>query len=678
MPAEDKLLQLQGVYNTLYNSITRPDFKFAVTRYFIDEWVPLLGPSLAWLVVGLRQQCFWNQRRDWCIVDKATLARETVLDERTIERCFKKTYSPWFILEINHRYQYRTKIGKKVRDKNRYQILLDDPLAPRHQMGLAALLRQLAPTEADPLERVLKTVQTILALPDLADKITYTESVPSDLPRRTVLELATESVNLNLAEFAHDERLITLDQMCSRLYNLIVQPNKVYVGWQYFRLKWLPLLGHSLAWLIIHMRRHCYWDESSGELRDTMLAYKKDLAAAIGQTPRNLANLLENDYLPLFFTALNADPSPSGIDEGASIARNKPILYQIRMVDEPLTPEDQLQVAQDLRHQLNGSFYSRNPEHGQLNMFPALNFLSNRQKFAYGQSAEKMSPGESKKGRLDEDISEKMAQHVMSGIGKNAATFKDSLILSDSKKEQQQILPTTAAAKNEALQIILDDMAVQEPTRSRLLADPQLTVAKVGAWFLYAETQANLRDPQGYVIKRLLAHDSPPEKFLAFAKMDDSTWSLFERVAQQLRQGQLPQHALPPDLIDTFVSWVEVYEGLEPAQTRYLLSSMADSARLSHPTPNIQSSEPANPEQDAAYNVWQATLAQLQLQVPRQTFETWLRQTEVIDYRENVLVVDAKTAFAKDWLENRLLKVIEATLSSVIGVPTQVRFALAE
>lgn len=679
MPVEDKLLQLQGVYNTLYNSITRPDFKFAVTRYFIDEWVPLLGPSLAWLVVGLRQQCFWNQRRDWCIVDKATLARETVLDERTIERCFKKAFSPWFILEVSHRYQYRTKIGKKVRDKNRYQLLLDDPLSPRHQLGLAVLLRQMAPIEADPLDRVLQAIQAILALSDLAGKIAYTGPVPSDLPRRTVVELAAESVNLHLADFANDERVITLDQMCSRLYNLIVQPNKIYVGWQYFRLKWLPLLGHSLAWLIIHMRRHCYWDESSGELRDTLLAYKKDLAAAIGQTPRNLANLLENDYLPLFFTPLNADLSQNGADESSSVARNKPILYQIRMVDEPLTPEDQLQVAQDLRQQLNGSFYTRNPEHGQLNMFPALNFLSNRQKFAYGQSAEKMPPSESKKGRLDADISEKMAQHVIPDIGKNAATFKDSLILPDSKKELQQIPAMVAAAKNEALQTILDDLAVQEPIRSRLLADPHLTVANVGAWFLYAETQANLRDPQAYVIKRLLAHDPPPEKFLAFAKMDDATWSIFEELAQQLHHGQLPQKLLAPDLIDTFVSWAEIYEGMEPSQTRYWLSLAADSARLPNPTfSNVQSPESANLKQDVAHNFWRATLAQLQLQVPRQTFETWLKQTEVIDYCENVLVVDAKTAFAKDWLENRLVKVIEATLSSVIGMPTQVRFALAE
>jgi hypothetical protein len=41
-------------------------------------------------------------------------------------------------------------------------------------------------------------------------------------------------------------------------------------------------------------------------------------------------------------------------------------------------------------------------------------------------------------------------------------------------------------------------------------------------------------------------------------------------------------------------------------------------------------------------------------------------------------VIDAKSAFAKDWLENRLIKTIEAVLSGVVGEPTRVRFTLSE
>jgi chromosomal replication initiator protein len=79
-----------------------------------------------------------------------------------------------------------------------------------------------------------------------------------------------------------------------------------------------------------------------------------------------------------------------------------------------------------------------------------------------------------------------------------------------------------------------------------------------------------------------------------------------------------------------------------------------------------------------AHELWRTVLAQLQLQMTRQTFDTWLKPTEVLDYHEGVFVIDAKSAFAKDWLENKLIKTIEAALTHVVGEPTRVRFALPE
>lgn len=673
MPGEDKLLHLHGVYNTLYNATTRPDFRFVVSRYFIDEWVPLLGPSLAWLVVGLRQQCFWNRRRDWCIVDKATLSRETALDERTIERCFKKPYSAWFVIEVSHRYQYRTQIGKKVRDKNRYQLLLDEPLSPRHQLGLAALIRELAPADTEPLTAALSVLDMLAAMPHLTDKISYTGPIPDNLSRRSVLEIVADTLALDLAGLSADARLVKLDQRCAELYNLIVQPNKIHVGWQYFRLEWVRLLGHALAWVVIYLRRHCYWDEASGELRDTLSLYKKELAAAINQTPRNLANLMDNPHAALFFTTPDADEAATG-----SEPRNKPTLYRVRMVDEPLTPADQEQVGQTLRQRVQADYYGQNAENGQLNLFPILDRLSNRQNFAYGHVPEKMPSGEPKESRLENGSVEKMPQHDMSTSGKNAATLKDSFeTLSESKKIQQQAQPAAVVNKSSALAIILDDLSIQEPARSKLLANPEMTVARVGAWFLYAETQANLTDPQAYVIKRLLANDPPPAEFVAFARMDDATWTLFEAATAALREGLPPPTPIAPDLVETFVNWADIYANLEPTETRYLLAQPYLTQLTTQAEAESRSlAETGDPTRDLARNLWRDTLAHLQRQMTKQTFDTWLKPTEVLDYRDREFVIDAKSAFAKDWLENRLIKTIEAALSSVAGEPTRVRFAL--
>lgn len=679
MPGDERTtIQLQGVYNTLYSARTRPDFKFTVTRYFIDEWVPLLGPSLAWLVVGLRQQCYWNRRRDWCVVDKATLSDETALDERTIERCLKKPYSRWFVVEVSHRYRYLHHLGKKVRDKNRYQLLLDEPLSPRHQLGLVTLLHKKRPDIAGhPLDAALATVQVIREMPDLPGKITHTGPIPKNLPRRTVLELVEDALDFNLADYAEDERTVQLDQFCTELYNRITQPNKVYVGWQYFRMEWVRLLGHALAWLVIYLRRHCFWDEKSGELRDTHVTYKKDLARAIGQTTRNLANLMDNPYTALFFSVGQTPEASDTPDGRPKTTRNQPTLYRVRLIDEPLTPTDQQQIANELRLRLQGEFYGQNPENGQLNLFPILKQLSNRQDFAYGQLSARVPVSEGKESRLELELPEKMPYQAAGETGKNAATIEDSLILQESEIIQQQTAQLSDAAPK-GLQMILQDLGIEEPARSKLLANPDLTVAKVGAWFLYAETQPGLKEPQSYVIKRLLDNDPPPPEFLAFAMLDDQTWELFEETARALRLGEELPGMISSRQVDTFIKWANIYGGLEPAETRYLLSA-SHRAREKRREDMGEAAKPLSvddPRHQDAHRLWQAALDQLQQQMARQTFDTWLKPTEVLDYQDDTFIIDAKSAFAKDWLENRLARSIERMLSLVVGKPTSVRFAL--
>lgn len=693
MADNDKMLTLHGVYNTLYSALTRPDFKFAVTRYFIDEWAPLLGPSLAWLIVGLRQHCYWNQRRDWCIIDKASLSRDTALNERTIERCLKKPFSGWFVTEVKHRYRYRTQIGKKVRDKNRYQLLLDDPLSPRHQLGLANLLKQTAqmhgapavaeaapPRDAppgDPLELGLAVVQALLDTPHLTDKISYSGKLPRTIQRRTILELVEEALDFKLSRYADDPRLAELDRRATQLYNQIVQPNKVYIGWQYFRLQWLPLLGHALAWFVIYLRRSCFWDEASGELRDTYTGYKKELAAAIGQTPRNLANLMENPYAPLFFSIIDPPEAEAAEAKKRKRPRNAPTVYRVRLVDEPLTPDDQQRVATELQQRLQGELYGLDPESGQLNLFPIFDRSSGRQNFAYGQAAEKMSPSDPKIRRLDQQPPEKMPQLSPALSGKIAATLDDSPILSD--VEQRLEKQERSAAELKGLKILLDDLSVQEPALSKLLADPNLTIARIGAWILYAETQPGLREPHSYVIKRLLAGDPPPAEFVAFARLDDAVWLLFEETAFRLRAGQPLSRQMSSNLVETFIDWAKIYAGLEPAETRYLLEHyVAAPDGGSQRGGPLGGEETQGRERETAQALWNAALDQLRLQMAKQTFNNWLQPTELYDYQENLFVIDAKTPYAKAWLENRLLKTVERALSGVVGAPTQVQFVVVE
>jgi chromosomal replication initiator protein len=77
-----------------------------------------------------------------------------------------------------------------------------------------------------------------------------------------------------------------------------------------------------------------------------------------------------------------------------------------------------------------------------------------------------------------------------------------------------------------------------------------------------------------------------------------------------------------------------------------------------------------------AQQMWQAALGQLQLQLAKPTFDTWVRETRGVSHEDGVLVVGVHSAYAKDWLENRLYAAIQRTVTSVASHNTAVRFVV--
>jgi chromosomal replication initiator protein len=73
-------------------------------------------------------------------------------------------------------------------------------------------------------------------------------------------------------------------------------------------------------------------------------------------------------------------------------------------------------------------------------------------------------------------------------------------------------------------------------------------------------------------------------------------------------------------------------------------------------------------------HLWQSVLTQLQLQMTRATFDTWLKDTYPISQYNGTLVIGTKNDFAKDWLENRLSNTINRTVTNVAGRRLQVQF----
>jgi len=56
--------------------------------------------------------------------------------------------------------------------------------------------------------------------------------------------------------------------------------------------------------------------------------------------------------------------------------------------------------------------------------------------------------------------------------------------------------------------------------------------------------------------------------------------------------------------------------------------------------------------------LWQAVLAQIQLNISQANFATWFKSTEIVSFKEGEIVIAVPNSFAKEWLENKYGKTI--------------------
>ncbi|MCA9938299.1 MAG: chromosomal replication initiator protein DnaA [Anaerolineales bacterium] len=75
-------------------------------------------------------------------------------------------------------------------------------------------------------------------------------------------------------------------------------------------------------------------------------------------------------------------------------------------------------------------------------------------------------------------------------------------------------------------------------------------------------------------------------------------------------------------------------------------------------------------------SAWKATLGELELQMTKATFNTWLRDARLISADAGGYVVGVRNAYAKDWLQNRLKETILRTLNAIVTEPVDLSFVV--
>jgi chromosomal replication initiator protein len=63
--------------------------------------------------------------------------------------------------------------------------------------------------------------------------------------------------------------------------------------------------------------------------------------------------------------------------------------------------------------------------------------------------------------------------------------------------------------------------------------------------------------------------------------------------------------------------------------------------------------------------IWETALGELELELSRANFNTWLRNTKVLEKKEGIMVVGVPDSFTKEWLENKYYSKIITVLQGV-------------
>ena len=75
---------------------------------------------------------------------------------------------------------------------------------------------------------------------------------------------------------------------------------------------------------------------------------------------------------------------------------------------------------------------------------------------------------------------------------------------------------------------------------------------------------------------------------------------------------------------------------------------------------------------------WSSVLTQLQMDMPRASYETWVLGTVALGLENDVLLVSTRNAYARDWLESRLTSTVQRLLVGILNRSVSVKFVVGD
>lgn len=79
-----------------------------------------------------------------------------------------------------------------------------------------------------------------------------------------------------------------------------------------------------------------------------------------------------------------------------------------------------------------------------------------------------------------------------------------------------------------------------------------------------------------------------------------------------------------------------------------------------------------------AEQAWQATLGQLQMDMSKAAYDTWVKNSRLVSFDRNQFTIGVPNAYARDWLATRLTITINRVLSGIMNQPQSVSFVVCQ
>jgi hypothetical protein len=696
-----------GFYSQPYNEIVKPDQIWPVSKYFLRRWTPYLTPTRFWTVIAARQLAFrlGNKRRFECydslVYQEAGASRANFY---RIKAELDQGESPISLFVSRQATSYQRQDDVTRPGPTIYYVRLDEVLTPADAVHLATWLQANQPERrpeavVELLQHAATHAPAKLLAPSLAP---YLADPPAKFQALTVAEVVGRAFGPKIAKEAEVRK--AADALHTHL------TAATFIGTQYFRKYWLNLLGAGPALLITYLRSLCYLNETTGEVRDRVTFTRPQLADALDIDRATLFRWLKKieDNTP---AGQPFSPFLELIESHKTAANDVESTYRVQL-HEPL-------IADHL------AFYHERSE-----VYELISQLQNETHTSSQEREPALQNGTHTGTQIErtELQNETHTNLIVADWDSHPVPALQNETVSDANLDSYKYLNTLvkaieskgtrtfAAAANaypelwpfwklesKQASVSFAWVAVVDPEgfcraakiqgrRSRnIVANSGLTLEQLVAWHLYVLTQKGIDEKArpGYIVNQAHGREQPPAEFEMLAAL---SWELWRCYACLLEvpplYGQYLQDA------PGYRTWMAHYGRMRADMLPLgvgegvfeFMKVMLDGDEMAIFEAGIPAEIPAKTSGGGILTLtlpsdkdridWQATLGELELQMTKATFNSWLKDAHLLGCDEDGYVIGVHNEYAQEWLTHRLYDTVARTLATIMQEQVELRFTV--